>query len=109
MVCGGQFALVIEVLSRDRWVAPQVVAESKVPAFLLRAVNTQVDVVRAGPFGWLLEERIDQVEGPWGMFWPRIQEGWDKFMGYMARNEPPPLAERDVRVRDDPAWLNAAA
>ena len=41
--------------------------------------------------------------------WPRIHTAWDEFMDFVAEREPPPLTERDVRVRDDSEWLSAAA
>ena len=31
------------------------------------------------------------------------------FAQFVAKGEPPPLGERDVRIRDDPEWLEAAA
>jgi putative phage-type endonuclease len=40
--------------------------------------------------------------------WPRIHEAWDRFMGFVAKSEPPPLTERDVRLRDDAEWAEAA-
>ena len=41
--------------------------------------------------------------------WPRIHSGWDEFMRCVGTRETPPLTARDVRVRDDPEWLSAAA
>jgi putative phage-type endonuclease len=41
--------------------------------------------------------------------WPRIHTAWEEFVGFVAKGEPPPLTERDVRHRDDPEWLEAAA
>ena len=40
---------------------------------------------------------------------PQIHESWDEFMDFVTKSEPPPLSERDVRLRDDPEWLEAAA
>jgi hypothetical protein len=57
----GQVALEFEVLGCDRWMAAQVVAEGKVPAFLLLAEDAEMDVMCAGPFDWLLEEGVDRV------------------------------------------------
>ena len=42
--------------------AAQVIAKREMPAFLIRADDAQVTVVRARPFGWLLKERIDEVK-----------------------------------------------
>jgi hypothetical protein len=41
--------------------------------------------------------------------WPRIRSGWDEFMRCIGTREAPPLTARDIRVRDDPEWLSAAA
>ena len=41
--------------------------------------------------------------------WPRIHAAWDAFMRCVAESQPPALTARDVRVRDDPEWLDAAA
>jgi putative phage-type endonuclease len=40
--------------------------------------------------------------------WSDIHKAWDKFMLCLTTDTPPALAERDTRVRDDPAWRNAA-
>jgi putative phage-type endonuclease len=41
--------------------------------------------------------------------WVRIRSAWDAFAQNVAKAEPPALTERDVRVREDPEWLEAAA
>ena len=41
--------------------------------------------------------------------WPRIHEAWDAFAHCVATSQAPPLTDRDVRLRDDPEWLSAAA
>jgi putative phage-type endonuclease len=41
--------------------------------------------------------------------WDQVRSAWDAFAQYVAKAEPPPLTERDVRVRDDAEWLEAAA
>jgi hypothetical protein len=41
--------------------------------------------------------------------WPRIHAAWDEFMHFVPTKSPPPLADRDTRLRDDPEWLSAAA
>jgi hypothetical protein len=41
--------------------------------------------------------------------WPRIHAAWDEFARYITDAQAPPLTDRDVRIRDDPEWLEAAA
>ena len=41
--------------------------------------------------------------------WSRIEAAWDEFARYLTESQAPPLTDRDVRVRDDPEWLEAAA
>ena len=41
--------------------------------------------------------------------WPRIHAAWDQFMDFINTKSPPPLGDRDTRLRDDPEWLSAAA
>jgi len=41
--------------------------------------------------------------------WPRIHEGWDIFVEYLTARTPPPLCDRDKRIREDAEWLSAAA
>ncbi|MEJ7671102.1 MAG: YqaJ viral recombinase family protein [Casimicrobiaceae bacterium] len=41
--------------------------------------------------------------------WPRICAAWDEFARYIAETQPPPLTDRDARIRNDPEWLKAAA
>jgi predicted phage-related endonuclease len=41
--------------------------------------------------------------------WPRICSAWDEFARYVTEAQAPALTERDVRMRDDPEWLEAAA
>ena len=38
----------------------------------------------------------------------QVRSAWDAFAALVAKAEPPPLTERDVRVRDDAEWLQAA-
>lgn len=40
--------------------------------------------------------------------WPEIHAAWDKFAGFLKTDTPPPLSERDTRVREDSAWRQAA-
>ncbi len=41
--------------------------------------------------------------------WPRIHDAWEPFARYVSEAQAPPLTDRDVRTRDDPEWLEAAA
>jgi hypothetical protein len=41
--------------------------------------------------------------------WPRIHAAWEEFARYVTETQAPPLTDRDVRIRDDPQWLEAAA
>ncbi len=36
--------------------------------------------------------------------WPQIHAAWDEFMRYVQGAQPPPLSDRDTRLRDDPEW-----
>jgi len=40
--------------------------------------------------------------------WDQVRSAWDAFAAFVEKAEPPPLTERDVRVRDDAEWLQAA-
>jgi putative phage-type endonuclease len=41
--------------------------------------------------------------------WSQICAAWDNFMQNVREGQSPPLTDRDVRRRDDPEWLSAAA
>jgi hypothetical protein len=41
--------------------------------------------------------------------WPQIRAGWDRFQSYLDSDTPPPLTERDTRLRDDREWIGAAS
>ena len=41
--------------------------------------------------------------------WPLIHQAWDIFAQYLATKTPPPLSDRDKRLRQDAEWLSAAA
>jgi hypothetical protein len=56
-----------------------------------------------GSDGLLLEVQPDPKS------WSAVRSAWDVFAEFVAKGEPPPLADQDVRVRDDPEWLEAAA
>lgn len=55
-----------------------------------------------GQEGILIEQRPEK-EG-----WARIEDGWSEFMRFLAEDRPPPLTDRDTRVRSDDAWREAA-
>jgi hypothetical protein len=40
--------------------------------------------------------------------WPEIHAAWDKFAEFLRTDTPPPLTDRDSRVREDEVWRNAA-
>lgn len=80
-----------------------------------------------GYYGWQIEHQLmvsgaklahlwifDGVDGvllevlPQRERWPDIHAAWDKFMGFLTSDTPPPLSERDTRTRDDPEWRDAA-
>lgn len=54
-------------------------------------------------------EGILLAQKPEPAMWDTIRHGWDCFMEYIRSDQPPPLSERDTRMRDDPEWLSAAA
>ena len=56
-----------------------------------------------GANGQLLEVTPDPA------YWLKLRTVWDAFNEFLVKAEPPPLHERDVRVRYDPDWLEAAA
>jgi hypothetical protein len=41
--------------------------------------------------------------------WQEIRSAWDQYVTYLESDTPPPLSERDTRVRDDQEWRQAAA
>ena len=41
--------------------------------------------------------------------WDLIRSAWDQFVQYLDSDTPPPLTERDSRVREDEIWSQAAA
>jgi putative phage-type endonuclease len=41
--------------------------------------------------------------------WPQMHAAWDTFMRSVTTKCPPPLVRGDVRERDDPEWIAAAA
>ena len=88
------------------------VAEGRLPEHYEWQVQHQLMVTKAdtadvyvfdGTEGLLLEVQ------PQADTWPRIQDGWDAFMRCVRDAQAPQLTARDVRIRDDPEWLSAAA
>lgn len=47
---------------------------------------------------------VDRDEGAMG----DIRSAWETFEPYLLNDTPPPLADRDTRIRDDAPWLTAA-
>jgi hypothetical protein len=41
--------------------------------------------------------------------WPQITDAWDAFQRFLDTDSPPPLTEKDVRLREDREWIDAAA
>ena len=87
-------------------------AEGRLPEHYAWQVQHQLMVTRAeiadvyvfdGEDGLLLEVQ------PQPDIWPRIHDGWDAFMRWVREAQAPPLTAGDVRIRDDPEWLSAAA
>ena len=88
------------------------VAEGRLPEHYEWQVQHQLMVTKAdiadvyvfdGTEGLLLEVQPEPET------WPRIHAGWDAFMRCVREAQAPPLTARDVRIRDDPEWLSAAA
>lgn len=40
--------------------------------------------------------------------WPSIHEAWERFFLNVTTDTPPPLTEKDVLIREDQVWLDAA-
>jgi putative phage-type endonuclease len=78
-------------------------------------------------YGWQLEHQLmvagaalahlwvfDGTEGilldvkPKPETWPRITKAWDEFSKYLETDTPPPLTDKDVRLREDQEWRAAA-
>jgi len=78
-------------------------------------------------YGWQLEHQLmvsgaalahlyvfDGTEGillevkPKPETWPRITKAWDQFQKYLETDTPPPLTDKDVRLREDQQWRAAA-
>jgi putative phage-type endonuclease len=109
----GAVALEIKCPMRGRasllW---QAVAQGEPPLHYYWQVQHQLMVSGAqlahlyvfdGTHGCLLEQR------PEPQCWPTIHQGWDAFMGYVAKDTPPALCAGDKLERTDEAWRQAAA
>src|SRR5687767_1350487 len=55
-----------------------------------------------GTEGLLVEVKPEQRS------WDRIRGDWDNFWQYLAKDQAPPLSDRDTRKREDEAWRQAA-
>lgn len=79
------------------------------------------------PYFWQLQHQLmvtgaalghlyvfDGIEGllvevkPEQQSWNRIWGDWDVFMAFLAKDQPPPLSDRDTRKREDDDWRQAA-
>lgn len=87
------------------------VSEGVIPEHYRWQIETQLMVSGAsvanlwvfdGSEGILVEQRPERED------WPRIAEGWDGFMQFVAKDTPPPLTDRDTLVRTDADWHQAA-
>ena len=90
----------------------QTVSDGQLPGHYGIQIQHQLMVTRAavcdvfvfdGTEGVLLEVTPEPSK------WPRIRAAWDEFMLCVATSQPPPLTDRDTKLRDDPEWLEAAA
>jgi len=78
-------------------------------------------------YGWQIEHQLmvsgadvahlyvfDGMEGlllvitPKPETWPRIRKAWDDFQKFLDSDTPPPLTDKDVRLREDQEWQVAA-
>src|ERR1035438_10465902 len=88
------------------------VAASEVPAHYWWQIQTQLMVAGAtlahlyvydGKEGILLDVK------PKPETWRQITKAWDEFQQYLDSDTPPPLTDKDVRLRGDREWLGAAS
>lgn len=89
----------------------QAIVASQVPEPYFWQIQTQLMVTGAalghlyvfdGTGGALVEVN------PEARSWDRIRSDWDVFMSFLAKDQPPPLTDRDTKKRDDDAWKQAA-
>ena len=90
------------------------IAEAKagrVPVDVYWQVQTQLLVSGArlvhlyvfeGTTGILLKQKPEPEA------WETLRRGWDRFMGLVRTDQPPPLTEGDTVIRRDAEWLAAA-
>lgn len=90
----------------------QLASQGQIPDHYRWQIATQLHVSGArlahlfvydGHEGLIVEQRPKPTD------WEVIHNAWEKFMDFVAEDRPPPLTERDVRVRDDQLWHAAAA
>lgn len=89
----------------------QCAAAGEVPEPYFWQIQTQLMVAGAcvahlyvfdGSEGLLVEVKPEQRT------WDRIRTDWDLFMSFLAKDQPPPLSDRDTRKREDEVWKQAA-
>jgi hypothetical protein len=88
------------------------VAAGEVPAHYWWQVQHQLMVADAAlAHLWVFAdgEGLLHEIAPKPEMWPQITAAWDTFQRYLDTDEPPPLTERDTRLRGDKEWLGAAA
>ena len=89
----------------------QAVAVGELPEHYWWQVQHQLMVARAKKaelFVFDGEDGILHEVTPKPDAWPRIRDAWDQFFVFLGTDTPPPLTERDTRLRDDEDWKVAA-
>lgn len=112
LTLGGDLVLEIKCPARgaqsELWKA---IAGGQVPDHYMIQVQHQLMVSGAqiahlwvfdGAHGLLLELQRDES------VMERIQTGWADFQPHLDKDTPPPLSDRDTRIRNDQAWTQAA-
>jgi putative phage-type endonuclease len=109
---GGERVLEIKCPVRGRdstlW---KTVEEGRLPEHYQWQVQHQLMVTRAAVADVFVYDGTEGIQlevTPDASTWPRIREGWDRFVEFVASKNPPPLSKGDVRQRDDAEWAEAA-
>ncbi len=88
------------------------VSEGQLPEHYQWQVQHQLMVTKAAVADVFVFDGTDGIQlevAPDSGTWPRIHAAWDEFARFVADAQPPQLTDRDIRVREDPEWLGAAA
>lgn len=86
-------------------------ADGQIPVHYGWQIEHQLMVSRAaGAHLWVFDgtDGILLEVAPQPERWAQIEWAWSEFMHYLESDTPPPLTEKDVRLRDDSPWTNAA-